>query len=56
VHVAAIAIVLGIAVNTVVKSSLAFGLGGAALGKRVGLTGLLVLIAAGASIVSIALL
>ena len=48
--VATIAICIGIAMNTIVKSGLAIGLGGSALGKRVGLTGLLVLLGGGVGI------
>ena len=44
------AISIGIVVNTMVKSGLAIGIGGSALGKRVGLTGALVVIAAGLGI------
>ncbi len=49
-QVAVIAICIGVAVNTLVKTGLAIGLGGSALGKRVGLTGGLVTIAALGSI------
>jgi uncharacterized membrane protein (DUF4010 family) len=42
---ATVAIVIGIVVNTLVKTGLAIGIGGSALGKRVGLIGGLVLIA-----------
>jgi uncharacterized membrane protein (DUF4010 family) len=48
--VATIAICIGIAVNTIVKSGLAIGIGGSALGKRVSLTGLLVLLGGGVGI------
>jgi len=44
--VAAVAITIGIAVNTLVKTALAAGIGGKALGKRVGLTGAFVAVAA----------
>jgi uncharacterized membrane protein (DUF4010 family) len=54
--VATIAIVIGVAVNTLVKTALAWGIGGAALGKRVALTGALVLLTAGAGIAMTALL
>ena len=40
------AIAIGIIVNTLVKTGLAAGIGGSALGKRVGLTGALVVVAA----------
>ena len=49
-NVAIAAICIGIAVNTLVKTSLAFGIGGSALGKRVALTGALVTVAALGSI------
>lgn len=49
-HVAVVAISIGVAVNTLVKTGLAIGLGGGALGKRVGLIGGLVTIAALGSI------
>jgi len=44
------AIIIAIAVNTIVKSGLALGVGGNALGKRVGLVGALVIIAGGAAL------
>lgn len=47
---ATVAIAIGIVVNTIVKTGLAAGVGGRALGKRVGLTGALVLGAAGLGI------
>ena len=54
--VAVIAISIAVAVNTMVKAGLAIGIGGSALGKRVGLTGGLVVIAALGSIGAAALL
>ncbi|MBA3459490.1 MAG: MgtC/SapB family protein [Deltaproteobacteria bacterium] len=54
--VATITICIGIAVNTIVKAGLAIGLGGSALGKRVSLTGLLVLLGGGVGIAVVTLL
>jgi uncharacterized membrane protein (DUF4010 family) len=48
--VATTAIVIGIAVNTIVKTGLAAGLGGAALGKRIGTVGALTVVAGGAAL------
>jgi uncharacterized membrane protein (DUF4010 family) len=48
--VATVAICIGIAVNTIVKTGLAYGVGGSALGKRVALTALLLLLGGGAGI------
>ncbi|HEU0033404.1 MAG TPA: MgtC/SapB family protein [Kofleriaceae bacterium] len=48
--VATVAIVIAIAVNTVVKLGLALGIGGAGLGKRVALVAALVIIAAGVTL------
>ena len=55
-EVATIAIVIGIAVNTIVKTGLAWVVGDRSLGKRVALTGALVLAAAGAGIAAATLL
>lgn len=54
-QVATIAISIGIVVNTLVKTGMAVVVGGAPLGKRVGVTGVLVLIAAGLGIAATAL-
>jgi len=48
--VAAIAIYIGIAVNTLVKTALAAGIGGGALGKRIGTVGALTVISGGAAV------
>ncbi len=53
--VATIAISIGIAVNTIVKTVMAATIGGRPLGKRVAVTGILVLIACGGGIAATAL-
>ena len=55
-RVAVIAICIGVAVNTLVKTGLAVGIGGSALGKRVALIGGLVTLAAIGSIAAALLL
>lgn len=53
--VAVAAILIGIAVNTIVKTGLAIGFGGRTLGKRIAIVGGIVVVAAGAGLALIAL-
>jgi uncharacterized membrane protein (DUF4010 family) len=51
--IATVAITIAIAANTIVKTGLAIGIGGWALGKRVTIIGALILVAGGAGLVPV---